>query len=183
MSKWLLNISKEGNSTNSLGNLCHCLVTCRGKYVFFGVKMITPAFQSVPIVSWLATRLPLVESHEIPVSPFLQSVFPRIGLYFLSAIWFFFPLPTLFEWCSPIMCNHKVIWGKNVLNTSVILQKIILEIKTRSQGQGCYWFCNLSVRMLLWVTVQKISGAQGLSAATASSVALLDIPSDVCLVS
>ena len=51
MAKQLLNISKNGESTTSLGNLCQCLVTLTLKKVFPDVKRESSVFQCVPIAS------------------------------------------------------------------------------------------------------------------------------------
>jgi len=55
MSKWLLNVSMDVDSTASLGNLLPCSVTLRkgdkGRKVFPDVQMELPVFQFVPVVS------------------------------------------------------------------------------------------------------------------------------------
>ena len=50
-SRRLLNISKDGESTTSLGNLCQCLVTSHSQKVFPDVQREPPVFQFVPIAS------------------------------------------------------------------------------------------------------------------------------------
>lgn len=51
MSRWLLNISIEGDSTPTLINLCQCLVSLTVKKVFPNVQKEPPVFPLVPIAS------------------------------------------------------------------------------------------------------------------------------------
>ena len=57
MSRWLLNISKDGGSTTSLSNLCQCLVTCTVKKCFpmFGGNLLCFSVCTLPLVLSLGT--------------------------------------------------------------------------------------------------------------------------------
>jgi len=49
LSRWLFSISKEGDTTNSLGNVCWRLVTLTVKKVLSDVQREPPMLQFVPI--------------------------------------------------------------------------------------------------------------------------------------
>ena len=51
MSRWLLNFSKDGDSTSSLGNLCPCSVNLTVEKVFPNVQREPPVFRFVPVAS------------------------------------------------------------------------------------------------------------------------------------
>lgn len=68
MSRWLLNIFKDRDSTTSLGNSCQYLVTCQ---VFPDVQTELPMFQCVPITSTPVTGHHLKVPGFICFIPFL----------------------------------------------------------------------------------------------------------------
>ena len=59
LSRWILNISREGDSTTSLGSLCQCSITLRVKKFFLtSVQLELPLLQFVPIAP-----CPVAEHH------------------------------------------------------------------------------------------------------------------------
>lgn len=72
MSRQLLHICKDGDSTIFLGNLCHCLVTLTADKGFHGVQREPPAFRFGTIASG-----PAIRHHWVPSSshPLFKSVY------------------------------------------------------------------------------------------------------------
>lgn len=51
MSRWLFSISKNRDSTTSLGNLCHSLATCTPNKTFLNVQRDSPVVRFLPAAS------------------------------------------------------------------------------------------------------------------------------------
>jgi len=68
MSRELLKISKDGDSTASLGNLCQGFITLTVEKVFPEVQAERPVLQSVPIASGPGTEMDLAPSPSHPPS-------------------------------------------------------------------------------------------------------------------
>jgi len=66
VSRWVLSISREGDSTTSLGSLFQCSVTLRGKKFFL---MFTRNFLFVPVAPCPATGHHWKESGPILLTP------------------------------------------------------------------------------------------------------------------
>ena len=77
ISRWLLSISKDGDSTTSLGNLCQCRSPSQWKSVSSFVQREPPIFQFVPVVSGPVTGHQWKEPVSVFFTPSLQ-VFEHI---------------------------------------------------------------------------------------------------------
>jgi len=75
VSRWLLNISKEGDSTASLGNLCQCSVTAKKCFLMFRGNLLCLSLCPLPLVLSLgATEKSLALSSLHPPFRYLYTL-------------------------------------------------------------------------------------------------------------
>jgi len=87
MSRLFLNISKEGDSTTSLGNLCQCSITLTVKKVFPDVQREPPLLQFLPIA-----HVFLLGTTEKSLTPFsLHPPFKYVHTFMGSPLSLLFP--------------------------------------------------------------------------------------------
>ena len=132
MSRWLVNIPKDGDSTTSPGNLCQCLVTFTVKKCFLMLRGNFPCFSLCP--------LPLVLSlGTTEQSLSLSSLHPpfRYLCTFMRSLWAFFSP----GWTVPALPTSPYRRDAPVPSSSL---------------QPLAWLCSMSVSLLYWKAHNRI---------------------------
>lgn len=139
VSQWVLKVSKEGGSTTSLGNLCHCSPTHWKK--FADVQEQPLLFQLMPIASCLGTEHLWKETYCVTIVPFCH-----LSVYINEVLWASSSLCWRVAACPPFLVGEIPQSLKHLCQTNILFEQKLQEVLFNKWPQS-WW---LTVVCSLW---------------------------------